>query len=126
MDGFGFRNQIDYAQLQKIYGMEVGPKINAEIRFSPAQCMVARKAVILGQPEYRLFLENCFAVIAKKIPVGFCELLRQFNRLPFERNEVLLQRGLRKEAFQSLAQYNAQFLIERDQARIKGRVVKYG
>jgi hypothetical protein len=63
-------------------------------------------------------------MIAEKIAVGFCELLRQFNWLSIERNEVLLQRGLRKEAFQPLAQYNSQILIERDQPGIKCRVVQ--
>jgi IS1 family transposase len=49
-DAFGA--DIDYAQLVKIYGSETGPKDNAEIRYSPAQCMGARKAVISGQPKY--------------------------------------------------------------------------
>jgi IS1 family transposase len=50
-DAFGA--DIDYAQLVKFYGTEVGPIQNhAEIRYSPAQCMGARKAVISGQPEY--------------------------------------------------------------------------
>jgi IS1 family transposase len=50
-DAFG--SEIDYAQLIKIYGVAVGPgSDNAEIRYSPAQCMGARKAVISGQPEY--------------------------------------------------------------------------
>jgi len=48
-----FGSEIDYAQLQKIYGSEGGPKSNAEIRYSPAQCMGARKAIISGQPDYR-------------------------------------------------------------------------
>jgi hypothetical protein len=48
-----FGAEIDYAQLQKIYGSEAGPKSNAEIRYSPAQCMGARKAVISGTPDYR-------------------------------------------------------------------------
>jgi IS1 family transposase len=48
-----FGAEIDYAQLQKIYGTEVGLKQNAEIRYSPAQCMGARKAVISGMPDYR-------------------------------------------------------------------------
>jgi len=52
-DAFG--SEIDYAQLQKIYGSEGGPKSNAEIRYSPAQCMGARKAVISGIPDYRHF-----------------------------------------------------------------------
>ena len=42
-----FGGDIDYAQLIKIYGE--GPK--TEARYSPAQCMGTRKAVITGQPE---------------------------------------------------------------------------
>jgi hypothetical protein len=41
-----FGSEIDYAQLVKIYGSETGPQDNAQIRYSPAQCMGARKAVI--------------------------------------------------------------------------------
>ena len=48
-DAFGC--DIDYATLQKIYG--VAPTDNAEIRYSPAQCMGARKAVISGNPDFR-------------------------------------------------------------------------
>jgi hypothetical protein len=36
--------------LQKIYG--VAPE-NGEVRYSPAQCMGARQAVISGMPDYR-------------------------------------------------------------------------
>jgi IS1 family transposase len=51
-DAFG--SEIDYAQLVKIYGSAVGPGQNhAEIRYSPAQCMGARKAVISGMPDFR-------------------------------------------------------------------------
>jgi hypothetical protein len=51
-DAFGA--DIDYAQLIKIYGNVVGPGTgNAQIRYSPAQCVDARKAVISGQPEYK-------------------------------------------------------------------------
>lgn len=45
-DAFG--PDVDYAQLVKIYGE--GPK--TEARYSPAQCMGARKAVISGAPEH--------------------------------------------------------------------------
>jgi IS1 family transposase len=45
-DAFG--TDVDYAQLVKIYGE--GPK--TEARYSPAQCMGARKAVIKGEPDY--------------------------------------------------------------------------
>jgi IS1 family transposase len=41
-----FGDDIDYAQLIKIYGE--GPK--TEARYSPAQCMGARKAVVSGKP----------------------------------------------------------------------------
>ncbi|HEX2853982.1 MAG TPA: DDE-type integrase/transposase/recombinase [Opitutaceae bacterium] len=45
-DAFG--TDIDYATLTKIYGE--GPK--TEARYSPAQCMGARKAVVSGAPAY--------------------------------------------------------------------------
>src|SRR6266513_4969645 len=45
-DAFG--SEIDYAQLQKIYG---SPR-DAEVRYSPAVCMDARKAIISGNPDY--------------------------------------------------------------------------
>lgn len=45
-DAFG--TEVDYAQLVKIYGE--GPK--TEARYSPAQCMGAKKAVISGAPEF--------------------------------------------------------------------------
>lgn len=51
-DAFGA--EIDFAQLVKIYGNEVGPKANTpERRYSPAQCMGARKAVISGNPDFQ-------------------------------------------------------------------------
>ncbi len=45
-DAFG--TDIDYAQLVKVYGE--GPK--TEARYSPAQCMGAKKAKIIGTPAY--------------------------------------------------------------------------
>lgn len=47
-DAFGC--QIDYAMLIKIYGNE---QQHGEVRYSPAQCMGARKAAITGQPDTR-------------------------------------------------------------------------
>jgi hypothetical protein len=44
-DAFGA--DIDYAQLVKIYGAERA----GEARYSPAQCMGARKATISGSPD---------------------------------------------------------------------------
>jgi hypothetical protein len=46
-DAFG--SEIDYAMLQKIYGVV---KEKGETRYSPAQCMGARRAVITGKPEH--------------------------------------------------------------------------
>ena len=47
-DAFGA--DVDYAQLVKIYG--AAPE-GGEVRYSPAQCMGAKKAVVVGQPDYR-------------------------------------------------------------------------
>jgi IS1 family transposase len=47
-DAFGA--EVDYAMLQKIYG--VAPQ-EGEVRYSPAQCMGAKRAVISGMPDYR-------------------------------------------------------------------------
>ena len=49
-DAFGI--DIDYAQLVKIYGSPETSKYNAQVRYSPAVCMGARKAKIIGKPEY--------------------------------------------------------------------------
>ena len=50
-DAFGAG--IDFAQLVKLYGNQVGPGISAEVRYSPAQCMGARKTIVCGQPEHK-------------------------------------------------------------------------
>ena len=47
-DAFGA--EIDYAMLVKIYGN--APE-GGEVRYSPAVCMGAKKAVISGSPEYK-------------------------------------------------------------------------
>jgi IS1 family transposase len=47
-----FGSEIDYAMLVKIYGAPEQGRVPAEVRYSPAQCMGARKAVICGQPKY--------------------------------------------------------------------------
>lgn len=47
-DAFG--DDVDYAMLVKIYGEGEGPK--TEARYSPAQCMGTRVAVITGTPEH--------------------------------------------------------------------------
>jgi IS1 family transposase len=43
-----FGNDIDFAQLVKIYGDIPGD----ETRYSPGQCMGAKKTVVCGQPDY--------------------------------------------------------------------------
>jgi len=47
-DAFGA--EVDYAQLIKIYGN--APE-GAEVRYSPAQCMGARKGLVTGAPEFK-------------------------------------------------------------------------
>jgi hypothetical protein len=46
-DAFG--SEVDYAQLVKIYGK--APE-GSEVRYSPAQCMGAKKAVVIGRPDF--------------------------------------------------------------------------
>jgi IS1 family transposase len=46
-DAFG--TEVDYAMLQKIYGK--APE-GGEVRYSPAQCMGAKRAVITGMPDF--------------------------------------------------------------------------
>ncbi len=43
-----FGSEVDYAMLIKIYGNETRP---GEARYTPAQCMGSRKAIISGQPD---------------------------------------------------------------------------
>jgi IS1 family transposase len=47
-DSFG--SQIDYAQLQKIYGKE-GSTANSEKKYSPAECIGCKKRVVSGNPD---------------------------------------------------------------------------
>ncbi|MGA2865930.1 MAG: IS1 family transposase [Verrucomicrobiota bacterium] len=47
-DAFG--SEVDYAMLQKIYGK--APE-TGEVRYSPAQCMGARRAIISGVPDFQ-------------------------------------------------------------------------
>jgi hypothetical protein len=48
-----FGSEIDYAMLMKIYGTTGTEGKGAEVRYSPAQCMGARKTLISGMPEVR-------------------------------------------------------------------------
>jgi len=47
-DAFG--SEIDYGQLQKICGVE---QPQGEVRYSPAVCMGAKRAVISGMPDFK-------------------------------------------------------------------------
>ena len=47
-DAFGA--EVDYAQLIKIYG---NVPEHGQVRYSPAICMGARKAVINGEPDFK-------------------------------------------------------------------------
>lgn len=47
-----FGNNIDYAMLVKLYGEEAGPK-GPERKYSPGECVGARKEPITGNPDER-------------------------------------------------------------------------
>lgn len=48
-----FGSELDYAQLVKLYGNTNGNGVPAEVRYSPAKCMGARKTVVSGSPDFK-------------------------------------------------------------------------
>lgn len=71
-DAFG--SEIDYAMLVKIYGNNGG---HSELRFSPAVCMGAKKAVISGKPAFEHVANSLTERNNLTMRVG----MRRFTRL---------------------------------------------
>jgi len=72
-DAFG--TDIDYAQLVKIYGKSFNDSPAA--RYSPAQCMGARKAKIMGKPDYA----HVSTSICERNNLNMRMNMRRFTRL---------------------------------------------
>jgi IS1 family transposase len=72
-----FGTEIDYAQLVKIYGTPETSKYNATVRYSPAVCMGAKKAIISGRPAY----EHVSTSICERQNLNMRMGMRRFTRL---------------------------------------------
>jgi hypothetical protein len=76
-NGLGNNTGIDYAQLVKIYGSPETSQYNAQVRYSPAVCMGARKVKIIGKPKY----EHVSTSICERNNLNMRMGMRRFTRL---------------------------------------------
>ena len=71
-----------------------------------------------------LALKNYFAVVSQKIRVRLSQLPGEANRFSLKRDKTLFQGWLREEFTEPLAQNDVEAVIERNQASVKGGIVK--
>ncbi len=82
-DAFGA--DVDYAMLQKIYGAT--PE-GGEVRYSPAQCMGAKRAVITGNPDFA-HISTSFPCSGYGLAIKSSDVRFSKNLFPIKKVEMI-------------------------------------